>query len=94
MRRDSLDRAMHSIKQCTPKWFFKQCWQCKDDVKGEVMWRFRKYYSASLYGCSMRVWTCLKCAPTMADLIEAYPSEFKNVDVTPLRERDAQLEAV
>ena len=93
MRRDKLDRAMQSIKQVTPHWYFRRCWQCTDDVKGERMWRFKKYYSAGIHGCSMCVYTCLKCAPTMADLIEAYPSEFKNVDVTPLREEDERLEA-
>ncbi len=86
MRRDKLDRAGKKIKWVTPKWFFKRCTECDDDVKNEQMWTFQKYYSAGMHSCSMRIYTCFKCCPTLADCIEAHPSVFKDVDVTPLRE--------
>ena len=92
MRRNARDRDIKRIKWVTPKWFFKRCTKCDDDVKDERMWTFRKHYSVGIHGFSMRVYTCFKCAHTLVDCMKLHPSVFKDVDVTPLRKETAEME--
>lgn len=94
MRRDALDRAIKAIHWKVPKWFFKRCDQCGDDVKGEQMWWVRRCYSVmnQLYS---KVWTCRRCCPLMSDYFKAhaayYDREYGVLDLTCIIEEERQL---
>jgi hypothetical protein len=75
MRRDRLDRAIKRVHWKVPKYFFKRCNQCDDDVKGEMMWWHRV---SDMYG-SWKVWTCRRCAPLMSDFFTQNSRYFNRI---------------
>ena len=91
MRRDALQRAIKRIGQYRSKWFFKRCYSCDDDIKDEILWKFRHYMHGPT-PVSYMVYTCMECAPNIADLIELKKHSFGKVDVTPLRKEMAEME--
>jgi hypothetical protein len=91
MRRDALDRAIKKIHWRTPKWLYARCSECKDDVKGETMWWFRRNANAFSSGCTYKQWTCRRCAPLMSDLFKLNPKFFKDVDYSIIVEEERQL---
>lgn len=92
MRRSALDRTLKKVKQVTPKWFFKRCNQCNEDVKGETIWKLR-YTTSGLHVMTYPVYTCKKCAPTIIDFIEKNDRFFEKMDLEPLRKEIAEMEA-
>lgn len=86
MRRSALDRVLKKVKQVTPKWFYKRCNQCNEDIKHETIWKLR-YTSSGLHTITYSVYTCKKCAPTIIDFIEQNEKYFESVDLEPLRKK-------
>ena len=91
MRRSALDRILKRVKQVTPKWFFRRCNNCNEDVKHETIWKVR-YHSPGPNSVSWSVYTCKKCAPTIVDFIDQNDGCFEKVDLEPLRKEIAEME--
>lgn len=97
MRRDKLDRVIKAINYKTPKWRYRRCDQCADDVKGEQMWWFKRY-ARSTFGyptLCYKTWTCFKCAPKMSDLIVAHRAYFADhygeIDLTSILDEEEEM---
>jgi hypothetical protein len=90
MRRDKTDRAIKSVHWKIPKYLWKRCDHCKDDVKGEQMWWFKQYYNFPYNHMCMKMWTCRRCAPLMSDLFKLHAKYFIDVDLTCIEEEERQ----
>lgn len=91
MRRDKLDRAIKTVHWKTPRWFFRRCDQCGDDVKGETMWWYRRYVHSPGYpSTSFRAWTCRKCCPLMSDFFKAH-AEYGALDLSPIEKEEEEM---
>ncbi len=89
MRRDAVDRAVQSVHWTTPRFFFRRCSICHDDVKKEQMWWFEGVGSR-IYTGWYRTWTCRRCAPMMSDLFKAHPGVFVELDISCIEEEERQ----
>jgi hypothetical protein len=96
MRRDKLDRVTKSIHWKIPKWFYRRCSVCADDVKGEVMWYYKRYVSGHFGYPSLcyKQWTCRECAPHRSDVIKAHSKYFDDhygeLDLSPLVDEEEE----
>jgi hypothetical protein len=96
MRRDALDRAIKAVHWKVPKYLFKRCHTCNDDVKGEQMWWVRKQSGGGICPpVTWKSWTCRRCAPLMSDLFKAeavwFDKNFGILDLTCIEEEERQL---
>lgn len=81
MKRDKgtkLDRAVSSIKERTPRWFWTQCEECVGDFKHESMFYF---HVDGIRGDSRRRYLCKECCPTVADVLEKSSVYFPMVSI-------------
>jgi hypothetical protein len=98
MRRDALDRAIKAVHWKVPKYRFRRCNTCNDDVKGEQMWWLKKNTCAGLYPLMgpthYKSWTCRRCAPLMSDLFRLekvwFTDTFGELDITCIIEEEQQ----
>jgi hypothetical protein len=97
MRRDKLERIIKLIRWKKPKWFYKRCSQCSDDVKDENMWYFKQYYSgyAGYPSLCSKTWVCMECAPRMSDVIllnsKYFGDHYGDVDLAPLVDEEEEM---
>ncbi len=71
MRVTPAERKLFSIKEKTTRFIFRRCGICKDDIKGETVWKHKDHSGYS----SISRYACKRCLPNKFKAYEHYFDE-------------------